>query len=160
VSDSPLPPRGNDAIKTLKGTKPSVGPGSRRACCTVIPGDLYKQQRDYNAMRFDKLLTSAGLDAKCSTANAEVTAVVYDSRQAGPGACFVAVRGWKSDGHDFIPAAVEAGCSSVMSESSCQVRFREQQGQQQVEQRLGKATGPSRHIRRFGRHALPVGMEL
>lgn len=40
--------------------------------------------------------------------NAEVASVEFDSRKVAPGALFVAVRGTTSDGHDFIPMAVDA----------------------------------------------------
>ena len=72
-------------------------------------------------MQFDELLTSAGLDAKGPIGQADVTAVVYDSRLAGPGACFVAVRGTDHDGHNFIAAAVGAGCSAIVCEDSAAV---------------------------------------
>jgi len=72
-------------------------------------------------MQFDELLTSAGLDATGPTGRVQVDAVVYDSRRAGPGACFVAVKGWQSDGHDFIAAAVEAGCSAIVCEDPANV---------------------------------------
>ena len=115
------PLRGGDACPALKGTKPSVGPGSRRARCTVIPGDLFYPGRDRDTMQFDKLLTSAGLGAECTAGQVEITAVVYDSRDAGAGACFVAVRGWQHDGHDFIADAVAAGCSAVVCEDATNV---------------------------------------
>ena len=72
-------------------------------------------------MQFDKLLTSAGLGTKGSTGKAEIAAVVYDSRDAAAGTCFVAVRGSRHDGHDFIGAAVEAGCSAVVCEDATNV---------------------------------------
>ncbi|MBL7220817.1 MAG: UDP-N-acetylmuramoyl-L-alanyl-D-glutamate--2,6-diaminopimelate ligase [Phycisphaerae bacterium] len=72
-------------------------------------------------MQFDKLLTSAGLSTNSSTGHAEVVAVVYDSRDVGPGACFVAVRGGQHDGHDFISDAVAAGCSAVVCEDATNV---------------------------------------
>jgi len=72
-------------------------------------------------MQFDKLLISAGLNAEPSSGQTEVTAVVYDSRSAGAGACFVAVRGWKNDGHDFIVDAVDAGCSAIVCEDATNV---------------------------------------
>jgi UDP-N-acetylmuramoyl-tripeptide--D-alanyl-D-alanine ligase len=40
--------------------------------------------------------------------------VEYDSRTIGPGGLFVAFRGDKSDGHDFAPAAVDAGAAGVL----------------------------------------------
>jgi len=87
----------------------------------VIPGDLFYPGRDHDTMQFDKLLTSAGLGTKGSTGQAEIAAVVYDSRDAAAGTCFVAVRGSQHDGHDFIGAAVEAGCSAVVCEDATNV---------------------------------------
>ncbi len=46
----------------------------------------------------------------------EVTRVVYDSRQAGPGALFVAMPGFKTDGHAFIADALARGASAVAVE--------------------------------------------
>lgn len=42
--------------------------------------------------------------------------VVIDSREAGPGALFVALPGERVDGHDFVPAAVAAGAAAVLVE--------------------------------------------
>ncbi|MQA94755.1 MAG: UDP-N-acetylmuramoyl-tripeptide--D-alanyl-D-alanine ligase [Streptosporangiales bacterium] len=42
--------------------------------------------------------------------------VVVDSRLAGPGSLFVAVRGEHADGHDFARAAVDAGAAGVLAE--------------------------------------------
>jgi UDP-N-acetylmuramoyl-tripeptide--D-alanyl-D-alanine ligase len=44
----------------------------------------------------------------------EVTAVCIDSRQAAPGALFVALRGERTDGHDHTAEAVAAGAGAVM----------------------------------------------
>jgi len=48
--------------------------------------------------------------------DAEVTAVTADSRQAGPGSVFVAIRGHAADGHKFIAPALEGGAAAVVSE--------------------------------------------
>jgi UDP-N-acetylmuramoyl-tripeptide--D-alanyl-D-alanine ligase len=45
---------------------------------------------------------------------AVVTSVVADSRQAGPGALFVALPGERTDGHDHAPGAVAAGAVAVL----------------------------------------------
>ncbi|MCO5996648.1 UDP-N-acetylmuramoyl-tripeptide--D-alanyl-D-alanine ligase [Actinoallomurus rhizosphaericola] len=42
--------------------------------------------------------------------------VVIDSRQAEPGALFVAFRGERADGHDFAAQAAEAGAAAVLAE--------------------------------------------
>jgi UDP-N-acetylmuramoyl-L-alanyl-D-glutamate--2,6-diaminopimelate ligase len=46
----------------------------------------------------------------------EIRGVVYDSRLAGPGSLFVALRGLRENGHRFIRNAVERGASAVVAE--------------------------------------------
>jgi murE/murF fusion protein len=50
--------------------------------------------------------------------NVQIDRVVIDSRQARPGALYVAIRGEKHDGHEFCAAAMQAGASAVMIEKS------------------------------------------
>ena len=52
-----------------------------------------------------------------SVGDTTVTAVAYDSRQAGPGAVFVALRGVKADGTTFVHDAVKRGAIAVVSET-------------------------------------------
>ncbi len=49
-------------------------------------------------------------------AGVEVTGVTHDSRSVRPGMLFVAVPGQHVDGHDFVPAAIEAGAAGVIVE--------------------------------------------
>jgi len=49
-------------------------------------------------------------------AAAEVLAVTQDSRRAGPGSLFVAVRGQHADGHDHVAAALAAGAVAAVVE--------------------------------------------
>lgn len=44
---------------------------------------------------------------------ADIGAVVHDSRRAVPGALFVAIKGFKHDGHDYINEAVRRGAVAV-----------------------------------------------
>ncbi len=67
-------------------------------------------------MQWRRLLSEAGLPDAPPRPDPLVTAIVEDSRQAGPGACFVACRGVQADGHDFIPAALAAGACAVVCE--------------------------------------------
>jgi UDP-N-acetylmuramoyl-L-alanyl-D-glutamate--2,6-diaminopimelate ligase len=46
----------------------------------------------------------------------EVQAVSHDSRKVVPGSLFVAVRGFNSDGHQFIPQAIVQGAVAVVAE--------------------------------------------
>ena len=46
----------------------------------------------------------------------EITSAVIDSRQATPGSLFVALRGERRDGHDFVPDATTRGAAAVIAE--------------------------------------------
>lgn len=50
--------------------------------------------------------------------NMEIAGVCFDSRKAGSGTAFVAVRGFATDGHRFISAAAEQGASLVIAEEA------------------------------------------
>ena len=56
-------------------------------------------------------LPSEGLDR-------EVLDITHDSRNVRPGSLFVAVRGFHSDGHQFIPQAVQRGAVAIVAEGS------------------------------------------
>jgi UDP-N-acetylmuramoyl-L-alanyl-D-glutamate--2,6-diaminopimelate ligase len=45
-----------------------------------------------------------------------VAGVASDSRKVTPGACFVAIKGFRSDGHDYIAAAIGAGAAAIVYE--------------------------------------------
>jgi len=49
-------------------------------------------------------------------ASVVVTDVTHDSRRAGPGSLFVAVRGELFDAHKFVPQVIEQGAVGVISE--------------------------------------------
>lgn len=68
-------------------------------------------------MSWSRLVERAGLVERWQAAvNPVITSVIEDSREAGPGACFVAVRGTKDDGHRFIDSAISAGASAIVCE--------------------------------------------
>ena len=48
--------------------------------------------------------------------NPTISALEYDSRRVESGSCFFAVRGTASDGHNFIPAAIERGAVAIVCE--------------------------------------------
>lgn len=50
------------------------------------------------------------------TGNREVASITTDSRQAAESCLFVAVKGGRVDGHDFIPSVFEKGALCVISE--------------------------------------------
>ncbi len=58
---------------------------------------------------------AGAVGAEC-TADCPITDIVTDTSQVVPGCVFVALKGQRFDGHDFIPQAVKAGASAVISE--------------------------------------------
>src|SRR5258707_9368924 len=46
----------------------------------------------------------------------EVESIAYDSRRVQSNALFVAIRGEKSDGHQFVDQAIEQGASVIVAE--------------------------------------------
>ena len=67
-------------------------------------------------MRLSELLRDLEVMSATADMNSDITGVCYDSRKAGEGNLFVAVKGFSSDGHRFIPAAMEKGASAVLCE--------------------------------------------
>jgi len=46
----------------------------------------------------------------------EITDIAYHSQKVVPGTLFVAIRGLKADGHDFIPEAMKRGAGAIVVE--------------------------------------------
>lgn len=68
-----------------------------------------------------ELLSAAGIRADVAVPNNPVTQVTADSRWVRSGALFVALRGNASDGHRFIPQAVQKGASALLVEERVEV---------------------------------------
>lgn len=49
--------------------------------------------------------------------NCEITDITFDSRKASAGSLFVAQKGVATDGHNFIPQVLAAGCNAILCES-------------------------------------------
>ncbi|MFZ5651468.1 MAG: UDP-N-acetylmuramoyl-L-alanyl-D-glutamate--2,6-diaminopimelate ligase [Bacillota bacterium] len=51
----------------------------------------------------------------------EIKGISYDSRTVEPGFLFVAIEGYKADGHHYVTQAVEAGAAAVMAQKEVDV---------------------------------------
>ena len=68
-------------------------------------------------MELGELLRASGVAAELSgEGSVEITGLAYDSRRAAPGTLFFCFPGERTDGHDFAPAAVEAGAAGLVVE--------------------------------------------
>ncbi len=65
-------------------------------------------------MLLEQLLKGVTYREAVGTTDREIASLTYDSRTAGAGACFFAVAGTKTDGHDYIASAVKAGAAAVV----------------------------------------------
>src|SRR3989442_2005686 len=65
-------------------------------------------------MRLTELVTDVpGATLHGGGGDPEIASASYDSRSATPGSIFVAVAGFKADGHDHLKQALAAGASAV-----------------------------------------------
>jgi len=67
-------------------------------------------------MLFSDLIGELPVVRVSGSVGAEITSIVYDSRQAEVGSLFVAVRGESFDGHEFAAAAAHKGAVAVIAE--------------------------------------------
>ena len=67
-------------------------------------------------MRLHRLLQEFSELSPQSLPDLEIASLTSDSRQVSPGALFVAMRGGRDDGHQFLPEAARSGASVALGE--------------------------------------------
>lgn len=65
-------------------------------------------------MKLKELLKNIDILSANADMDAEISSVCYDSRKAQPNGLFVAIKGFESDGHRYIPKARELGAAVVV----------------------------------------------
>ncbi len=71
-------------------------------------------------MKLSELVQSIDYVEILNPADPEIGSLCHDSRQAGPGALFFALKGVVTDGHRFLPAAAAKGAAAVVLEDPAQ----------------------------------------
>ena len=69
-------------------------------------------------MKLDALLSNIASVKIDGPLDREITALAYDSRRVKPGSLFIALRGEKVDGSQFVEQAIAAGAEAVVSEAA------------------------------------------
>ena len=64
-----------------------------------------------------ELLYKIAIKSFKGSTNLSVTSLHTDSRKVMPGSCFVAIKGYASDGHDYIDAAIKNGAIAVVCQN-------------------------------------------
>ena len=74
-------------------------------------------------MNFTEWMTKAGVQGtyRVPVGDVEVTQITCDSREAGPGWAFVALKGDERDGADFVPQALAQGAVAILSDRDLDV---------------------------------------
>jgi len=67
-------------------------------------------------MKLDKLLKDVEIKNIYNNTNPEITGVSYSSMNVKPGYVFVAIRGFQTDGHKYIPDACKKGAAVIVAE--------------------------------------------
>ncbi len=72
-------------------------------------------------MRLDRITEGCGIVSVNGSLEVDILSVCNDSRKVAPGALFIAVKGFASDGHDYIRTAVEKGAAAIIYEDAAKV---------------------------------------
>jgi len=67
-------------------------------------------------IRIEEILKGIDVVAVTGDTGSTVSGIEFDSRNVSPGTIFVAVRGQKSDGHEFIASATKSGATAIICE--------------------------------------------
>lgn len=67
-------------------------------------------------MELKQLLAELKVLSVEGTLDREVSGIAYDSRRITPGMVFVAIPGQKTDGHEFVDAAIDRGATAIICE--------------------------------------------
>ena len=68
-------------------------------------------------MKLNDIIERMNVVAVHGRSDVEISALCSDSRKVTAGALFVAVKGYASDGHSYIPQALEKGAVAVICET-------------------------------------------
>ena len=79
-------------------------------------------------MKLSALVHHLDSEGTCNSGDVEITGITNDSRKVRPGYVFVAIKGYKTDGHNFIKESFENGAQAIVSEE----RFPLNQGIPQI----------------------------
>jgi UDP-N-acetylmuramoyl-L-alanyl-D-glutamate--2,6-diaminopimelate ligase len=68
-------------------------------------------------MKIDEILNGIDIVSVSGTKNRVISGIEFDSRKVKKDSLFVAVKGYKSNGHDFIDSAISSGATAIICET-------------------------------------------
>jgi len=72
-------------------------------------------------MKLDRLLKDVEIKKIYNDTNPEITGVSYNSADVKPGYVFVAIKGFKTDGHKYIGDALKRGAAAIIAEDYSEI---------------------------------------
>ncbi|MCQ4727219.1 UDP-N-acetylmuramoyl-L-alanyl-D-glutamate--2,6-diaminopimelate ligase [Anaerotignum faecicola] len=72
-------------------------------------------------MKLTAIMEGIKMNSIKGNINTEINKIVYDSRKVQKGDVFVCISGFKTDGHNYVPMAVEKGACAVVAEREIDV---------------------------------------
>ena len=70
-------------------------------------------------MKLKELIKDIEVLSTNAAPDTEISGISYDSRLTRPGDLFVAIKGFETDGHRYIPKAMEKGAAVVLCAAVC-----------------------------------------
>ncbi len=68
-------------------------------------------------MNLEQILTCVDIEARTNFSNVNIEQICYSSRECGPNSLFVAIKGYRTDGHDYIADAIQKGAIAIVHSS-------------------------------------------
>ncbi len=72
-------------------------------------------------MKLEKILENVPILARKNFSDIDIEQICYSSRQCAPNSLFVAIKGYRTDGHDYIDDAIARGALAVVHSSDLDV---------------------------------------
>ena len=73
-------------------------------------------------MKLRKILEGLEIEEIKGSLDKDITGVAFDSRNVDKGYIFVAIKGFKSDGHDYITEAINKGATAIILERDVEIK--------------------------------------
>jgi len=74
-------------------------------------------------MKLKELISEVKIEKIIGNPDVDIEGLTYDSRKVKEGYLFVAIRGFKKDGHQFIPEAIKRGAKAIVLEREIETRL-------------------------------------
>ena len=73
-------------------------------------------------MKLKKVLEGLEVEEVRGGLEKDISGVAFDSRHVSKGYLFVAIKGFKTDGHDYIEEAINSGATAIILERDVEIK--------------------------------------